>query len=95
MVASFDAIELARLKCHHLFQCLHEYERRYKSLAGFSHKFGVPFKRVKLSSSALRELGFWIDLSLAECYVSCIRPTKVCVLFTDASTRAWGAVGHF
>lgn len=61
-VASFDAIKLARVQCHHMFACLKEYERRYRHLPTFSDKFGVSYLRVKLSTAALRSLKYWVSL---------------------------------
>ena len=36
-------------------------------MTGFSHKFGVTSKRAKLSSVALRELVYWINLKFEDC----------------------------
>lgn len=50
------------------------------------------YKRIKLNKPALKELLYWVNLSLVDCTVCLRLPTGIAHLYTDASSRLWGAV---
>lgn len=82
---------MARMHTFHLHACLKAYLRLYSPTPGFSAKTGLPGKRVKLDKPALRELLFWVNLPLADCQCSLLTPAGFSYLYTDASSRLWGA----
>lgn len=81
----FAAVPLARLFVRAIYDVLADYERRYRLVGGYSHKWGLRGHRAKLSKPAERELRFWARLPLEECVTSLVAPSAVSVLYTDAS----------
>lgn len=71
---------------------MNKYQKLYSSCAGFDAKTGLRGKRVKLTKPSLRELLYWVNLALDSCVCQLILPSGMSFLYTDASTRLWGAV---
>lgn len=90
--STYEVVPRARLYTFHLYAELAEYQRRYSTCSGYSHKCGLAHLRVKLRKPALKELLFWGDLQRDECRTTLFTPVGIAHLYTDASQRMWGAV---
>lgn len=91
-VSCYEAVQRACLNCFHLFACPNKYQKCYSTSPGFDAKRGLTGQRPKLTKPALRELLYWVQLDFSTCYLIMCLPKGISFLYTDASSRLWGAV---